>query len=145
MYYANMPSSHMNYFHTVLCNSPNFNGTTINHNLHFVSWDDPPKREPRALGMGDFENMVSSGAAFGSWFVANDSVLDKIDHDLLNRAPGKVVPGGWCLGTGNNAGAPCDVWGKANILRPGPGAQRLEKSLVGLLSNGTLGSQHCIF
>ncbi|XP_077252725.1 beta-glucuronosyltransferase GlcAT14A-like [Tasmannia lanceolata] len=142
MYYTNTLSPHVNYFHTVLCNSREFNKTTINHNMHYVSWDEPPKREPRALGMIDFEKIIQSGAAFGTQFPRDDPVLDRIDREVLNRGPGKIVPGGWCLGASDD---PCTVWGNADILRPGQGAKRLEKVILELLSNETSQSNHCIY
>lgn len=141
MYYANTPSSHTNYFQTVVCNLREFNKTTVSYNMHYVSWDDPPKREPRTLGFDDFEKMIESGAAFGTQFSSDDAVLDRIDREVLNRRPGKTVPGGWCLGEGDE---PCAVWGDANILRPGSGAKRFEKAIVDLLSNVTFRSQQCI-
>ncbi|XP_068666307.1 beta-glucuronosyltransferase GlcAT14A-like [Aristolochia californica] len=142
MYYANTPSAHLNYFHTVLCNSPKFNNTTVNHNMQFVSWDDPPKRDPRTLGLKDLKAMLESGAAFGTQFPENDPALDLIDQELLNRSLGRVVPGGWCLGGDDDQ---CTQWGDADVLRPGPGAKRLAKSVVQLFSNGTQRSNHCIF
>ncbi|KAG9447689.1 hypothetical protein H6P81_013817 [Aristolochia fimbriata] len=142
MYFANTPSSDRNYFHTVLCNSPDFNNTTINHNMHFASWDDPPKQNPRILGLKDLNAMLESGAAFGTRFPENDPVLDRIDQEVLNRSQGRVVPGGWCLGGEDDQ---CAQWGDPNVLRPGPGAKRLAKSIVELFSNGTLMYNHCIF
>ncbi|XP_068659035.1 beta-glucuronosyltransferase GlcAT14A-like [Aristolochia californica] len=142
MYCANTPSSDMNYFHTVLCNSPEFNNTTVNYNMHFVSWDDSLKRDPHTLGLKDLEAMLESGAAFGTQFPENDPVLDHIDQELLNRSLGRVVPGGWCLHVEDGQ---CTQWGDADVLRPGSGAKRLAKSIVELFSNGTLRSNHCIF
>ncbi|RWR96076.1 beta-glucuronosyltransferase GlcAT14A [Cinnamomum micranthum f. kanehirae] len=141
MYYSNTPSSHANYFHTTVCNSREFNKTTVNYNMHYVSWDNPPKRDPRPLGLDDFEKMIESGAAFGTLFSSDDPVLDRIDREVLNRSPGKIAPGGWCLGEGDD---PCTVWGDANVLRPGSGAKRFEKAIVDHLSNGTFRSQQCI-
>uniref|UniRef100_A0A1D1Y6F1 Xylosyltransferase 1 n=1 Tax=Anthurium amnicola TaxID=1678845 RepID=A0A1D1Y6F1_9ARAE len=140
MYYANTPSSHTNYFHTVLCNSIQFNGSIINHNLHYVSLDVHQKRDPRLLGLTDFDNITRIGAAFATRFVGNSPILDKIDQELLNRQPGKIVPGGWCLGEGSD---PCSIWGDGEILLPGPGAKRLENALVQLLANDTFRSHQC--
>ncbi|MQM03574.1 hypothetical protein Taro_036356, partial [Colocasia esculenta] len=132
MYYANTPSSHTNYFQTVLCNSIQFNGSIVNHNLHYISWDDPPKRDPRVLSLTDFYNMTQSGVAFATRFLNNSPILDQIDRELLNRGPGRLVPGAWCLGAD---GDPCSVGVDAEILRPGPGAKRLENVVVQLLAN----------
>ncbi|KAJ4969294.1 hypothetical protein NE237_015995 [Protea cynaroides] len=142
MYFSNMPSSQANYFQTALCNSLEFNKTTVNHNLQYVSWDDPPKQKPRTLGSSDFDDMIKSGAAFGTPFPSEDPVLDRIDKEVLNRGSRRIVPGGWCLGDSDDD--PCSVWGDANALWPGQGARRLEKRLVELLSKEAFHSHQCI-
>lgn len=130
MYLSNTPSSLPNYFPTLLCNSPRFNATIINNNLQYVSFDS--KQEPRPLGTSDVADMIQSGAVFATPFLIDDPVLDRIDQEALNRSPDQVVPGGWCLGEPGNDS--CAAWGSADVLRPGPGAQRLEKRIVELLS-----------
>ncbi|KAK9289241.1 hypothetical protein L1049_017716 [Liquidambar formosana] len=130
MYLSNTPSSLPDYFPTVLCNSQQFNRTTVNHNLQYASL------EPRPLSSSDFDSMIQSGAAFATQFQLDDPVLDLIDQVALRRRSGEAVPGGWCLGESEND--TCSVWGDADVLRPGPGAQRLEKNIVKLLSNGTV-------
>lgn len=139
MYLANTPSSASVYFPTLLCNSHEFNKRIINHGLRYASFDE--KKEPRHLKSEDFDLLIGSGAAFGSPFLPDDPVLDRIDQEILSRSSGKPVPGGWCLGELNNT---CDVWGDANVLRPGLGARRLENFFVELLSNGTFQSHQCI-
>ncbi|KAK9664768.1 hypothetical protein RND81_14G066700 [Saponaria officinalis] len=136
MYLANTQSSLLNYVPTILCNSQEFKETVVNHNLQY-SRENPRQQ----LNLSDFNAMIQSGSAFGTKFRQNDPILDRIDREILGRAPGKVVPGGWCLGESNDA---CQVWGDATILRPGPGAKRLEKRIVSLLSNGAYQSQQCI-
>ena len=42
MYYANFLSSPEGYFHTVICNVPEIRYITVNHDLHFISCDNPP-------------------------------------------------------------------------------------------------------
>nr|XP_010918856.1 beta-glucuronosyltransferase GlcAT14A [Elaeis guineensis] len=143
MYYGNTPSSHMNYFQTVLCNSPEFNMTVVNHDLHYVMGDMPLKPEPRVLTTNDLENMTQSGAAFGTRFAKDDLVLNHIDHEVLNRDPSKMVPGGWCLG--NGSGDACMIWGNADVLSPGPRAMKLADFMALLLSTGTLHSHQCIW
>lgn len=142
MYLANTPSSLSNYFPTILCNSPKFNKTVINHNLLYVTFDKPSKGETNLNGSNDYEAMIQSGAAFASGFQLDDPMLDRIDQEILGRSSGNVVPGGWCLGESRNH--TCSVWGDADVLRPGLGARRLEKKIVELLSNGTFRSHHCI-
>ncbi|XP_076891855.1 beta-glucuronosyltransferase GlcAT14A-like [Bidens hawaiensis] len=140
MYLSNSLSSQSIYFPTVLCNSPQLNKTVVNHNLLYAAYDT--KREPRPLGSNDFDDLVNSGSAFGSMFIRDDPVLDQIDQKLLNRGQGQPVPGGWCLGgSGDEA---CNIWGDADVLKPGPGTKRLEQRMVELLSNETFSSSQCI-
>jgi len=122
MYYTNFISTPEGYFQTVICNSPEFAHTVVNHDLHFISWDNPPKQHPRTLTIEDTSKMVSSNAPFARKFKRNDPVLDKIDSDLLGRMNGSFVPGGWC-----GEDDTCTEVGDLNRLQPGPGAQRLGK------------------
>ncbi|KAJ0967357.1 hypothetical protein J5N97_024274 [Dioscorea zingiberensis] len=143
MYHANTPSSHMNYFQTVLCNSPAFNKTIVNHHLHYEIWDTPLRRDPKALNLKDFENMTESGAAFATRIPKDDAVLNRIDREVLNRAPGQITPGGWCLGASDTDA--CSVWGNSDILRPGPRAMKLTKVIEDLLSDGNFQTYQCIW
>ncbi|KAL3724644.1 hypothetical protein ACJRO7_029759 [Eucalyptus globulus] len=140
MYLSNTPSSLSNYFPTILCNSHQFNHTVVNTNLQYT-FNKSMKGEYPELDLNDFDNSIKSGAAFASSFPTDESVLDRIDREILGRYPDKVVPGGWCLGESRND--TCSIWGDADVLRPGPGARRLEKFLVSFLSNGTVLSQQC--
>ncbi|CAN6285702.1 unnamed protein product [Urochloa humidicola] len=143
MYYTNMRLPHRKYFQTVLCNSPEFNRTVVNHDLHYSTWDAPSKNEPRLLSMADVENMTKSGAAFGTRFPKDDPVLDHIDAEILHRLPGELVTGGWCIGVGHDS--PCDVSGNLDVLRPGPAATKLAKFLAEKLSHRSFYSQQCIW
>ncbi|KAK9085307.1 hypothetical protein Sjap_025718 [Stephania japonica] len=96
MYYANFVSSPEGYFQTVICNNPEFASTVVNHDLHYISWDVPPKQHPHSLGLTDSKKMISSNAPFARKFKRDVMVLDKIDKELLNRSNGSVTPGGWC-------------------------------------------------
>lgn len=140
MYLSNTPASNLVYFPTILCNSRQFNRTTINHSLQYVSYDS--RQEPLQLNSSRFDDLIQSGAAFASPFLPHDPVLDRIDLEVLERKPGKPVPGGWCLGESENE--KCSVWGDADVLKPGPGAKRLEKGLVELLSKETVRSRQCV-
>ncbi|GER43153.1 Core-2/I-branching beta-1,6-N-acetylglucosaminyltransferase family protein [Striga asiatica] len=131
MYYTNFVSSPEGYFHTVICNSPDFRATAVSHDLHYISWDNPPKQHPRTLSVKDFDQMVNSSSAFARKFRADDSVLDKIDRELLGRQAGRFAPGAWCVGNGPD---PCESRGDDSVLRPGPGARRLERLVRRLLS-----------
>ncbi|CAA7055340.1 unnamed protein product [Microthlaspi erraticum] len=143
MYYSNFLSSPEGYFHTVLCNADEFRNTTVNSDLHYISWDNPPKQHPHHLTLGDMTKMVDSNAPFARKFRREDPVLDKIDDELLDRGPGMVTPGGWCIGSHENGTDPCDVIGNTDVIRPGPGAKRLEKLVTWLLSTENFRPKQC--
>lgn len=141
MYYANFVSSPEGYFHTVLCNSQEFRNTTVNHDLHFIAWDTPPKQHPLSLTVKFFKDMSNSGAPFARKFNKDDPVLDKIDAELLHRKKHGFSPGGWCVGPDDN---PCSVRGDYSLLKPGPGARRFEDLVVRLLLPENFRSRQCI-
>ncbi|CAF2125471.1 unnamed protein product [Brassica napus] len=134
MYYANFVSSPEGYFHTVICNTKEFKSTAIGHDLHYISWDYPPKQHPNSLSMKDFDKMVKSKAPFARKFHKNDPVLDKIDKELLGRTH-RFSSGAWCVGSSENGSDPCSVRGNDSVLRPGPGAERLKELVQTLLSD----------
>lgn len=141
MYLSNSPSSSSVYFPTILCNSRKFNRTTINHNLRYASFNS--RKEALPLNTSNFNDLVMSGAVFAAPFEANNPILDQIDSELLHHKYDEPVPGGWCLG--ENETDKCTVWGDAEVLRPGPGAQRLEERFVQIFSNGTFRSSRCVY
>lgn len=143
MYYANFISSPEGYFHTVVCNAPEFSNTTVNSDLHFISWDNPPKQHPHYLTVEDMQRMVDSNAPFARKFHHDDPVLDKIDEELLFRGKGMLVPGGWCAGSGENGTDPCSVVGNVTVLRPTGGAKRLENLTSSLLSDNNFRPRQC--
>ncbi|CAM8965227.1 unnamed protein product [Rhodiola kirilowii] len=143
MYYSNFISSPEGYFHTVICNAKEFSNTTVNSDLHFISWDNPPKQHPHNLNLGDFNRMVDSNAPFARKFPRDDPVLDKIDAELLFRGDNIFVPGGWCTGSAENGSDPCSVVGDITVLTPSPGAKRVEKLINSLLSNENFRRRQC--
>lgn len=143
MYYANFISSPEGYFHTVVCNAQEFRNTTVNSDLHFISWDNPPKQHPHYLTVDDMAKMVDSNAPFARKFNTDDPVLDKIDSELLFRGKEMVVPGGWCIGSRENGTDPCAVVGNITVIRPTAGAKRLEKLISSLLSSDNFRPRQC--
>jgi hypothetical protein len=143
MYYSNMPLPHRKYFQTVVCNSPEFNRTVVNHDLHYSILDASSKNEPRLLTIDDAENMTESGAAFGTRFPKDDPILDHIDEEILHRLSGEPVTGGWCIGVGDDS--PCAVSGDPDVIRPGPAATKLAKFLAQRLSSQNFYSQQCVW
>ncbi|XP_038976489.1 beta-glucuronosyltransferase GlcAT14A-like [Phoenix dactylifera] len=138
MYYTNFVSSPEGYFHTVICNTPEFMHTVVNHDLHYISWDVPPKQHPHILSLADVPKMIGSSAPFARKFSRNDTVLDKIDADLLGRKNGSFVPGGWCEGS-----PPCSAAGDPTQLKPGPGADRLAKLMERVVYSERFASKQC--
>ncbi|CAI9780652.1 unnamed protein product [Fraxinus pennsylvanica] len=143
MYYANFLSSPEGYFHTIICNAQEFQNTTVNSDLHFISWDNPPKQHPHYLTVDDMKRMVDSNTPFARKFHHEDPVLDKIDSELLFRGPGMLTPGGWCIGNGENGTDPCSVVGNITVLRPTAGAKRLENLIRSLLSEDNFHPRQC--
>ncbi|MBA0870276.1 hypothetical protein Goshw_010285, partial [Gossypium schwendimanii] len=130
MYYTNFLSSPEGYFHTVICNAKAFSNTTVNNDLHFILWDNPPKQHPRRLTLSHMQWMLNSNAPFARKFHQNSRVLDKVDTDLLSRGKEMFTPGGWCVGSGENGTDPCSVVGTPTVLRPGPGAKSPASSVL---------------
>jgi hypothetical protein len=144
MYYANFLSSPEGYFHTVICNAPEFRNTTVNHDLHFISWDNPPKQHPHFLTGNDFKSMVDSNAPFARKFGRNEAVLEKIDSELLGRSADGFVRGGWFNYQENaNLTVPRQEIANTSELRPGPGAERLKRLITGLLSAEDFHENQC--
>ncbi|KAK1404583.1 beta-glucuronosyltransferase GlcAT14A [Heracleum sosnowskyi] len=130
LYYTNFVSSPEGYFQTVICNSEEYKNTTVNHDLHYIAWDNPPKQHPRLLGLRDYQKMILSHRPFARKFKQDHRVLDKIDRYLLNRQNGEFTYGGWCFKreniTENCSGLQAEKYG---VLRPGTGARRLRSLL----------------
>ncbi|KAG6600380.1 Beta-glucuronosyltransferase GlcAT14B, partial [Cucurbita argyrosperma subsp. argyrosperma] len=138
MYYSNFVSSPEGYFHTVICNVPEFADTAVNHDLHYISWDTPPKQHPHILSINDTEKIMRSNAAFARKFRQDDAVLDKIDRELLGRNKGDLTPGGWCGGQPK-----CSTVGDPMKLKPGEGAQRLHRLIARLVLAAKSGENQC--
>ncbi|OWM82315.1 beta-glucuronosyltransferase GlcAT14C [Punica granatum] len=143
MYYSNFLSSPEGYFHTVVCNHKDYQNTTVNHDLHYIRWDNPPKQQPVTLTMEHFDDMAKSGAPFARNFVKDDPVLDKIDRELLKRAEGRFTPGGWCMANGGASRDRCTTYGSPNVVKPTPSSKRLENLLVNLLDPVNFRTKQC--
>ncbi|XP_007029951.2 PREDICTED: beta-glucuronosyltransferase GlcAT14A [Theobroma cacao] len=144
LYYTNFVSSPEGYFQTLICNSEDYKNTTVNHDLHYITWDMPPKQHPRSLGLKDFRRMVLSSRPFARKFKRNDPVLDKIDRELLKRRKGKFPYGGWCSENGKKQRACSGFQGENyGILKPGAGSRRLKTLLTKLLSARGFSKRQC--
>ena len=120
-----------------------FQNTILNHDLHYISWDTPPKQHPHSLGIKDFEKMNESNARFARMFDRMDLILDDIDKYLLGQKNGSFVPSGLCIGNRDDGSDPCSVMGDIIFLKLGPGEKRLEILIVGLLSEQNFRNKQC--
>ncbi|CAM8962799.1 unnamed protein product [Rhodiola kirilowii] len=141
LYYSNFVSSPEHYFQTLICNTPEYRNTTVNHDLHQITWDTPPKQHPRTLALKDYNNLVLSNRPFARKFKADTLVLNKIDRELLRRPHGQFSYGGWCVKKhGSCSHVVNDDYG---VLKPGPGFERLKGLLTRLLSTDFFSKRQC--
>lgn len=150
LYHANIVSSPEFYFQTVACNSRRFRNATVNHDLHFIRWDTPPKQHPLYLTARDYRRMLLSGAAFARKFRDGDPVLDRIDRDILRRQDpaAHFAYGGWCSEAAdqNGGAALCSnpqEPGRRGAVKPGAGSRRLKAMLRKTLSPRNFRRQQC--
>ncbi|XP_050204013.1 beta-glucuronosyltransferase GlcAT14A [Mercurialis annua] len=144
LYYTNFVSSPEGYFQTLICNSQDYKNTTVNHDLHYITWDTPPKQHPRYLGLKDYRRSILSSRPFARKFKTNDPLLDKIDRELLKRYNDKFSYGGWCLGNGNRQKSCSGLdYEKYGDLKPGPGSRRLKSLLAKLVSEKNFTKRQC--
>ncbi|CAK9146087.1 unnamed protein product [Ilex paraguariensis] len=151
MYFSNVAFPLESYFHTVLCNSPQFQNTTVNNDLRYINWDTT-KGEPAVLSMSNYDEIVSSEAVFVRPFKEDDPVLQELDDKVLNRKPNWVLPGKWCINQGMNMSMDsskaaeedlCSTWGDINLVRPGSHGMKLGKFLSKLVADKRLVPNHC--
>nr|GMC80858.1 beta-glucuronosyltransferase GlcAT14C [Ipomoea batatas] len=143
MYYTNVLSSPEGYFHTVVCNHKDYQNTTVNHDLHYIKWDNPPKQDPMNLTTKDFNDMLLSGVPFARTFAMDDPVLDRIDQELLGRSDGQFTPGAWCVGRHDIGKDPCIVYGSCDAVKPSASSTRLEKLVLKLLGSENFRPRQC--
>lgn len=143
MYYTNFLSSSEGYFHTIVCNHKDFQNTTVNHDLHYIRWDDPPKQQPVNLTLEHFDGMFQSGAPFAQTFAKDDPVLNKIDKEILGRFDGHFTPGGWCLGSSGGGKDSCVVMGNPDVIKPSVRSKSLETLVLKLIHPENFRSRQC--
>ncbi|KAL3358033.1 hypothetical protein AABB24_015261 [Solanum stoloniferum] len=143
MYFTNFLYSLEGYFHTIVCNHKDYQNTTVNHDLHYIKWDNPPRQYPINLTLKHFEDMIQSGVPFARTFATDDPVLDKIDKEILRRSHGVFSPGAWCVGTSSLGKDPCIVYGSIDAVKPSAGSRNLEKLVLKLLDTENFRSRQC--
>lgn len=135
MYYANVVSPLESYFHTVLCNSPEFRNTIVNQDLRC--------NVPTNVS-NYYDDLVNRWAIFARPFKEDDPTLDELDRDILGRQPQGLVLGKWCKYAGHSSSS-CSSnfstnWDYIDSLDPGSYGQKLQK----ILSNFTVGDHHMV-
>ncbi|WCJ33515.1 Core-2/I-branching beta-1 6-N-acetylglucosaminyltransferase family protein [Euphorbia peplus] len=143
MYFNNVVLPEEGYFHSVICNAPEFKNTTVNSDLRYMVWDNPPKMEPLFLNTADYDQMVQSGVAFARQFKRNDPILNMIDSKILKRGSNRAVPGAWCTGRKSWWMDPCSQWGDVNVVKPGPQAKKFEETIKNLLDDWNSQMNQC--
>ncbi|XP_072999827.1 beta-glucuronosyltransferase GlcAT14A [Typha latifolia] len=143
LYFTNVVLSQEGYFHSVICNSPDFQSMTVNTDLRYMVWDDPPGMEPHSLNMTDYDKMIRSGVPFARQFREYEPVLDKIDDKILGRWRNRPVPGAWCSAKKRWWTDPCSQWGNANIVRPSSQAEMFGKLMRKLVKESKAQSNSC--
>lgn len=125
MFFSNVVYPLESYFHTVLCNSPEFQNTTIDNNLFYSLFDTDPS-ESQLLDLSHYDTMMESKAVFARPFGENDLVLEKIDDLVLNRMSNGLVQGEWCSDKEMNkstnvleAEEVCSLYGNIDVVKPG--------------------------
>lgn len=143
LYFTNVLLSQEAYFHSVLCNSPEFQNTTVNSDLRYIEWDDPPGMEPHFLNMSNYNKMAESGVPFARQFHRDDRVLDRIDEKILKRRYNRVAPGAWCSARNRWWMDPCSQWGNVNVVKPGPQADKFGALVERLVAEWKSQSRSC--
>ncbi|KAK9281458.1 hypothetical protein L1049_004361 [Liquidambar formosana] len=151
MYFSNVAFPLESYFHSVLCNSPEFQNTTVNNDLRYIIGDTSPNGEPHVLNMSHYDNVLATGAVFARPFQEGDLLLHNIDENVLNRLPDGVVPGNWCSSSRMNKTIEsskaqndlCSTWGNINAVKPGSYGIKFRVFLSKLAAEGRLRTSQC--
>ncbi|KAJ0973941.1 hypothetical protein J5N97_015906 [Dioscorea zingiberensis] len=117
LYYTNFISL------PVVCNSDEYKNTTVNHDLHYIAWDEPPKQHPLSYSLrGSSRGMI---------------------RELLQWGKGQFSYGGWCSGGKNGKCSGSIVEDNMGELRPGQGSRRLKALQTKLLSPRNFKRRQC--
>ncbi|XP_015938216.1 beta-glucuronosyltransferase GlcAT14C [Arachis duranensis] len=146
MFFSNVAYPLESYFHTVLCNSPEFQNTTLDINLRYSLWDTDPT-ESQLLDLSHYDTMLENGdAAFARPFGEGDLVLDKIDDLILNRSSNGLVQGEWCSSSiEDEADLVCSIYGNIDSVKPSSYGIKLKTMLVEIVNNGVFRTRSCQF
>lgn len=147
MYFANVVYAAEAYFQTVICNSPDFQNTTVNNDLRYFVWENPPTLEPLLLNQSNYKAMVKSGAAFARRFLEDEPVLQKVDDLILRRKPNGVGFGKWCFGPDSSreglGSDVCSIWGDIDVIEARSMGKKLRKRIAKVVSDERLRATQC--
>ncbi|PPD83041.1 hypothetical protein GOBAR_DD20029 [Gossypium barbadense] len=93
MYFTNVAYPLETYFHTVICNSFEFQNTTLSNDLRYDIIPKSPK--PKILNTSKYGEIVAGESVFAQPIQEDDPLLNMIDEDVLHRMPDNFVPGSW--------------------------------------------------
>ncbi|KAJ1410003.1 Glycosyl transferase, family 14 [Sesbania bispinosa] len=149
MFFTNVAYPLESYFHTVLCNSPEFQNTTVDNNLIYSLFDTDPS-ESQLLDLSHYDTMLETGAAFARPFGEGDLVLEKIDDLILNRSSNGLVPGEWCSSSSNQTTKVsegeeelCSLSANIDAVNPGPFGIRLKTLLAEIVNSRRSRTNQC--
>ncbi|XP_061354351.1 beta-glucuronosyltransferase GlcAT14C-like [Gastrolobium bilobum] len=152
MFFSNVAYPVESYFHTVLCNSPEFQNTTVDNNLMYNLWDTDPS-ESQLLDLSHYDTMLETGAAFARPFGEGDLFLEKIDELILNRSSNGLVHGEWCSNSEINKTTKvseteedlCSLYGNIDAVKPGLFGIKLKTLLAEIVNNRRFRTSQCQF
>ncbi|GAB4849949.1 hypothetical protein Ancab_029249 [Ancistrocladus abbreviatus] len=149
MYFSNVASPLESYFHTILCNSPDFQNNTINRNLWCILED--------AKAFKNSSHIINMLMGEVVLFMRPSQKVDKlqqiIDVTVLNLQLGEVVPGFWCSDKGKNSSMESSssqeknrdpLWGDIDVVKPGPQGLKLAQLLSKFAAEERLNTRHCM-
>ncbi|CAA2958556.1 beta-glucuronosyltransferase 14C-like [Olea europaea subsp. europaea] len=142
MYLTNSLFPLESYFHTILCNTPEFQNTTINTDLRYIVKDIAIEVEHGALNMSSYDEW-STRAIFARPLRENDPMMLVIDRFILKRPQEKLVLGARCKHEGvnistsseNTYGDLCSTWENIDIIKEGIQGIKLRKFFSQLATN----------
>ncbi|XP_045831663.1 beta-glucuronosyltransferase GlcAT14A-like [Trifolium pratense] len=152
MFFSNVTYPMKTYFHTVLCNSQEFNNTIVDNNLIYSLFDNDPS-ESQLLDMSHYDTMMEIGAAFARPFGEDELVLEKIDDLVLNRTFNGFVQGEWCSNSNLEINKTtkvleieegmCSISGNIDVVKPGLFGIKLRTLLGEIVSSGRYRTSQC--
>jgi protein xylosyltransferase len=152
MFFSNVAYPMETYFHTVLCNSQEFNNTIVDNNLMYSFFDNDPS-ESQLLDMSHYDTMMENVAAFARPFGEGELVLEKIDDLVLNRTFNGFVQGEWCSNSNLEINKTtkvleieegmCSISGNIDVVKPGLFGIKLRTLLGEIVNSGRYRASQC--